>query len=229
MGFYRSQWEPNSADHHAPLSKRPSYLSERYADFAVQRWISNGISPEKIVLGLPLYGRSWTLSTNKTIPPAPAAGPGAPGKWTEDAGLLAYYEICDAVRNGGWNVVKDPSQTMGPYALSPHHPRTWVAYDDPAMAIVKTQYVRNKSLGGVMVWDLSYDDFHNTCGNGYNPILTSIYNTLKNSWPDITTRTTEVIRKQNKEVTQTFFNTSIVMSYATEQEIFHGNCECVCD
>jgi chitinase len=42
------------------------------------------------------------------------------------------------------------------------------------MAAVKTQYVLDEQLGGAMVWDISTDDFHNKCGDGANPLMTTI-------------------------------------------------------
>ena len=179
IGYHSPSSEPDSAMHHAPLLKPAWDTSNGYADFAVKSWIAKGVSPNKIVLGIPLFGYTWKLSpTNNFDPPVSALGPGVSGVAGEK-GILAYYDICYAVLTAGWKVFPDPSGVMGPYAVSPSNPRTWVGYDDPAMAITKTQYVRNNSLGGVMVWDLSYDDFRDTCGKGANPITNAISDTLK--------------------------------------------------
>ena len=32
------------------------------------------------------------------------------------------------------------------------------------------------SLGGVMIWDISQDDYNNDCGNGSYPLLNAIAN-----------------------------------------------------
>ncbi|EFX83798.1 hypothetical protein DAPPUDRAFT_223236 [Daphnia pulex] len=91
---------------------------------------------------------------------------------------MAFYEICSAVRNNGWKVFSDPTGKIGPYAVSPTDPKTWVGYDDPVMAIVKSQFILSEGLGGAFLSDISYDDFRDTCGLGVNPITTAIYNTL---------------------------------------------------
>jgi chitinase len=167
------------ADHHSPLRQRLRETnSELNVDCAINYWIRQGMSPAKINMGIPLYGRSWILSSNVTTPPAPAHGPLPKGKVAHEDGTMAYYEICDAIHNKGWTVYKT-SQAMGPYAVSPAaNGRMWVGYDDPAMAIAKTNYVLSKGLGGVMLWDISMDDFQGISGAGPNPVTNAIVQTI---------------------------------------------------
>ena len=180
IGYYTAETKSDSADHHAPLFKRSWDVDDQYtAAFAVNYWIRKGMSPDKILLGIPLSGQSWKLTSEDITPPALAAGAGAPGKFTTEAGFMAYYEICDAVNSAGWTEIQDPSGAMGPYAVSSNSPKIWVGYDDPAMAVVKSKYVLSKNLGGVFVWSVDFDDFRNICGGGVNPILTAISKTLK--------------------------------------------------
>jgi chitinase len=54
----------------------------------------------------------------------------------------------------------------------------WVGYDDPDMAIAKTNYILGKGLGGVMLWDISMDDFQGISGEGPNPITNAIIQTI---------------------------------------------------
>lgn len=175
---YHGSWE-SQADHHAPLYRRPWDTTNFYVNFTVNYWISLGATPSKLVLGIPTYGHSWTLSSSVTVPPAPASGAGTAGQYTQQNGFLGYYEICSAIKTGGWAVVTEslPNLWMGPYAYS-LSTRQWVSYDDANMAAYKTTYALSKGLGGVMVWDLSTDDFHNTCSGGVNPLITAISNAL---------------------------------------------------
>ena len=117
-----------------------------------------GCPKSKLVVGIPTYGRSWTLSSSDTSVGSPASGAGSPGPITRHKGFLAYSEICQNVQNGVFTKVTDPTNKMGPYA---HGRRQWVGYDDPAMAGLKAQYILDEKLGGGMFWDLPSDDFRN--------------------------------------------------------------------
>ena len=127
-------------------------------------------------MGIPVYGQSWTLADASINGiGAPAVTGGAAGPLTNNNGTLGYYEICYYIRTAGWTVVQDPDNLAGPYAFSPvANNKTWVGYDDTNMATIKSLYVKEKGLGGAMVWDMSTDDFKNRCGDGENPIITAI-------------------------------------------------------
>lgn len=171
---FHGSWEPESADHHAPLQKRSWDTVPFTVEEGVEYWIASGLSAAKINLGIPFYGRSWKLSTEITAPPAPASGAGAPGPFTSEEGYMGYFEICEAVQNDGWQVVEDPNQLNGPYALSPTNVVNWVGYDDVAMVTKKSDFVLSRGLGGAMVWEVSLDDYRGSCGAGNNPLLTAI-------------------------------------------------------
>lgn len=71
----------------------------------MQLWLQRGTPANKLILGMPTYGRSFTLaSPSDTGVGAPATGPGTPGPFTNQGGLLAYYEVGDptATPNMGW-------------------------------------------------------------------------------------------------------------------------------
>lgn len=65
-----------------------------WQDFGVKYWLSHGMQKEKLILGMPLYGESFTLvnGTDYTYG-AKVVGPGKPGEFTQVGGFLAYYEV----------------------------------------------------------------------------------------------------------------------------------------
>lgn len=171
-------WNPTRADHHAPLYKRPweEQSNTNNIDHSVNYWIQKGMPSGKINLGIPMYGRSWTLSQAESVdhrPPAEAVSAGMSGDLTNQDGFLGYHEICSSIKNRGWESFRDPDG-LNPYAVSPLVPKTWVGFDDTVSAGNKTDYVLKHQLGGAMVWDISTDDFGNLCGGGKNPITRAI-------------------------------------------------------
>ena len=63
--------------------------------YAAEHWVKGGAPRHKLIIGVPVYGRTFTLSdTTKTGIGAPAKGGGKAGKYTREAGYLSYYEVC---------------------------------------------------------------------------------------------------------------------------------------
>ncbi|XP_040608026.1 chitinase-like protein 4 [Mesocricetus auratus] len=63
-------------------------------------WKNHGADPEKVIVGFPAYGHTYTLSdpSNNGIG-APTIGAGPPGKYTSKTGLWAYYEAHSLKQN----------------------------------------------------------------------------------------------------------------------------------
>ncbi|XP_017154888.1 probable chitinase 10 [Drosophila miranda] len=174
---FHGQWDKKTG-HVAPLYHHPDDDFDYFnANYSLNYWIEKGAPSRKIVMGMPLYGQSFTLeNANNNGLNAKAPGPGQAGEFTKAAGFLAYYEICDRVKHQGWEVIQDERGRMGPYARKGTQ---WVSYDDPEMIRKKSQLVRALDLGGGMVWALDLDDFRNRCGDGVHPLLREIHDVLK--------------------------------------------------
>lgn len=154
--------------HHSPL-----YASDNLnIDFSVKHWIQKGAHPRKLILGIPSFGHSFTLTDPENHGlNASTSGPGVAGGWTKIPGTLAFYEICYETKCNEWTVVRDPENKIGPYA---HKDDRWVSFDDVDNVRTKAKYIRNMNLGGGMIWALDLDDFTNYCGCGNYPLLTAL-------------------------------------------------------
>ena len=62
-------------------------------DYAARYWVGKGCPKNKLVIGVPLYGRTFTLSTSDNSLGAPVSGAGVAGTFTREKGFLAYYEV----------------------------------------------------------------------------------------------------------------------------------------
>ncbi|XP_048352586.1 chitotriosidase-1-like isoform X2 [Sphaerodactylus townsendi] len=142
-------------DFHGSWEKVTGHVSPLYldTDSAVQYWKSKGAPAEKIVLGIPLYGRTFTLFSSQTGPKAPASGPGTHGTFTQEAGFLAYYEVCIFKQSATTKMI--PEQKV-PYSFKGNQ---WVGYDDIDSIKTKVKYLKQNNLGGAMVWAMDLDDF----------------------------------------------------------------------
>ncbi|XP_033753351.1 probable chitinase 10 [Pecten maximus] len=163
--------------HNSPLYSRDDEswtTAQLNQDWGVTYWLSNGAPAEKLMLGIATYGRTFRTYNGKQMGDV-AIGPGRPGKFTGEAGFLAYYEVCQHLQNG-WTR-KWHNQHQVPYAYSDDE---WVGYDDVRSVAIKADYVKSRGLGGAMVWAIDMDDFRGTCSNGSNPLLRKLRDILPN-------------------------------------------------
>lgn len=173
---YHGQWDKQTG-HVAPMYKHPDGMDTFNANFSINYWIANGADRKKLVMGMPMYGQSFSLAQNTDYHlNAPTYGGGQAGEATRARGFLAYYEICAYIRQRGWNVVRDAKGRMGPFAYLRDQ---WVSFDDAPMIRHKSEYVKAMGLGGAMIWALDLDDFKNDCGCESYPLLKTINRVLR--------------------------------------------------
>ncbi|XP_011230914.2 chitinase-3-like protein 1 [Ailuropoda melanoleuca] len=167
---FHGAWHQTTG-HHSPLFRgQADASSDRFnnADYAVSYVLRLGAPANKLVMGIPTFGRSFTLASSDTGVGAPISGPGLPGSFTKEKGTLAYYEICDFLHQA---TVHRLTVQQVPYATKGNQ---WVGYDDKESVKNKVQYLRNRQLAGAMVWALDLDDFRGAfCGGGVRFPLTS--------------------------------------------------------
>ncbi|KAL3269272.1 hypothetical protein HHI36_008350 [Cryptolaemus montrouzieri] len=179
---FHGNWDKQTG-HVAPLYYYPGDVYDYFnANFSMHYWMEKGAHPSKLVLGIPLYGQSFSLadSSNNGLN-APSYGPGEAGDFTRAGGFMAFYEICERVKRRSWNVVRDPQGRIGPYAYSGNQ---WVSYDDITEIRRKSDLIKDMGLGGGMIWALDLDDFRNRCGCGKHPLLHALNKELRQSSSD---------------------------------------------
>lgn len=137
---YAGSWQ-STTGFNAPLYGKNTIFT---VDESVKYWLSKiGSNKHKLLLGIPLYGPTWTLTSGNT-------GVGAPGNPGQ---AIKYSEICKNIRNG-WTRVFDNNQKV-PYAFGNGN---WVGFDDAQSIQEKINYLKSKGLGGAFVWEMSQDD-----------------------------------------------------------------------
>ena len=157
--------------HNAPLYGREDEDEEQSrlnVNWAVKYWLEKGAPKEKLILGMPTYARTFTLvSPEKNTPGSPAKGTGSAGRFTREAGFLSFYEICEKMKRN-WTRKYDNEQKV-PYI---YKKREWVSYDDMNSIRLKTRFMMDMDLGGVMFWSLDSDDFNGKfCKMGKYPLI----------------------------------------------------------
>jgi chitinase len=123
------QWE-KTVGHNSPLSPIESGSSSQKkltVSHAAELWVKLGAPREKILIGMPTYGRTFTLeNVEKFDIGATVKGGGEEGTWTKEKGFLAYYEVCDFLQASNTTLVWDNEQSV-PFAYNGDQ---WVGFDD---------------------------------------------------------------------------------------------------
>ncbi|XP_033762383.1 chitotriosidase-1-like isoform X2 [Pecten maximus] len=150
---------------YAPVGERKDYC----ADGTIKNYLNLGMPASKLLLGLPTYGRTYTLGeADSHSLHSPAVGKGKPGPVRKLSGLYTYQDACTVLK-GSTRVWDDQSSV--PYLYSG---TTWASYEDQESSSKKCQYVVNNRLGGVGIWALHLDDYNNMCGQKVFPLVRAV-------------------------------------------------------
>ncbi|XP_052842100.1 chitinase-3-like protein 1 [Drosophila gunungcola] len=152
--------------YNAPLLRNEGSVAD-----AIEHWIEHGRAPQKLILGIPLFVRSYTMDKNRTTVGSPCKGPGKKTKLSRRSGFMTYNEWC--VQESNWTrkfdqVAKVPYATRGDQ---------WVSYENPQSIWAKMHLLQKHKLGGAMAWTVDVDDFRGACGERHG-LLRVIFSAL---------------------------------------------------
>ena len=137
----------DTVGHHSNLYHSKNFVG-RAAHRGITEYKAAGVPAEKLVLGIPFYGRSWIMKTG------------------DNRGI---NRVADSVkRAGGYTYIKDSLTTKpgfvrywdeeakAPYLYN-EQTRQLIVYDDEESVKIKCEYVKENNLGGVMFWQYASD------------------------------------------------------------------------
>lgn len=155
-----NRWTGNFLNAHTNLTE---------IDEALDLLWRNDIPPDRVVLGLGFYGRSFSASSSAcTEPGCTFESGGTSGRCSKETGILLNSEIDDLVQKNGVKPVlyKEEAVKVATWG------NQWVAYDDEETFKLKSEYAQGLCLGGLMVWAISHD----TKDSKYNKALAKVAN-----------------------------------------------------
>lgn len=124
------------------------------ASAAVQTYLDGGVPADKIVLGVPFYGRGWSGVPNVDMGLFQSSTSLPSGTW--ESGVFDYNDLHDNyVGAAGWTRTWD-KQSQVPWLYNAAQ-STMISYDDEESLAIKANYIIDNDLGGAMFWELSGD------------------------------------------------------------------------
>lgn len=147
--LYESDYD-TIAGHHTALFTNPLDSKNVSADAAVQKYIKEGVPPEKIVLGTAFYGRAFqarSIQNNGLYQPA---GPVKERFRASFKNLKSNY-----INQNGFTRYWD-STSSAPYLFNDSS-KIFISYDDEQSMKAKCGYIKQHKLKGAMFWEYQSD------------------------------------------------------------------------
>jgi len=175
---FHGQWE-NRVGHNSPLfplNSASEFQEKLTVDYSAKEWVRQGAPLEKLIVGMPVYGRTFQLADPAKFDiGAEALGGGEAGRYTGESGFLSYYEICDFLHQPNTTLVWDNEQQV-PFA---YRGDQWVGFDDERSLRTKVAWLKTEGFGGIMIWSVDLDDFRGYCGTGKYPLAKAMVKELE--------------------------------------------------
>ncbi len=134
-------------DFNAPLYNSTD-VSPQYkwsVDSGVNAWLNTGFPAEKLIVGVPFYGYRYhsVSGMNNGLYQTYSGG-----------SALSYASIAANYLNAAGYVRYFHQHSMVPWLFNGS---TFISYEDEHSMGLKAQYIKDRQLGGAMIWELSQD------------------------------------------------------------------------
>ncbi|XP_073010435.1 class V chitinase CHIT5a-like [Typha latifolia] len=143
---FHGSWDTSATGEHAALYDSASNVSGSYG---LKSWVAAGVPAKKVVIGLPLYGRTWRLKN----PAEHGIGAAAVGVGSGEDGVMRYDDVVDYNKEKNAHVVFD-KMVVGVYSYAGDN---WIGYDDLRSVRKKIEYAKGLGLGGYFFWAIGYN------------------------------------------------------------------------
>ncbi|KEZ44525.1 Chitinase 1 [Scedosporium apiospermum] len=158
---YAGAWD-STTGHQANIYPDPSNAAATKfnTETAVNAYLQRGIDPGKLVMGVPLYGRSFMNTQGMGLP---YSGIGAGS--IED-GIWLYKDLPRPGAQEVWDNVVEASYSYDPAS------QELITYDTVTSTTRKAEWLIDRGLGGAVFWEASGDR------KGAGSLITTLANTM---------------------------------------------------
>ena len=154
---YHGAWE-NTTNHNAPLYSNPSDPSsvagQYNIDSTIQTYLAAGVSPDKIVMGAALYGRTWGNVQSNSDGLFSVAGGAGQGTW--EKGSIDYRDLYNKLQTDPNYVRYWDDAAKVPYVYNASN-GFFSTYEDTQSLDLKLDYATQNKLRGMFFWEASGD------------------------------------------------------------------------
>jgi chitinase len=139
----------------APLYAAEAMPSDdNNVDRSIRYFLKTGVPPQKLVLGVPFYGRAYRDVADDGNGHVHRGHPA--DEWGGEDGIDYKDILSRRPQNLGFERHWDDKAKV-PWLYN-RNQRIWISYDDQESIAHKAAYARTHGLAGVMIWELSGDD-----------------------------------------------------------------------
>jgi len=148
MSYDYADGTDSFSNHHTNLYVSSGDTSQYSADRSIQEFITAGVPPKKIVIGIAFYGKGWQMLS--------------------DTNHGLYQRAVADARGGGFTYLKDSvidkngfvrywdTLAAAPYLYNADK-KIFISYDDEESVRRKCEYVKQHHLAGAMFWEYNND------------------------------------------------------------------------